>query len=130
MIKFDDSFQQTLVMPRLKYGRPSPIWYRDVEFVTRFVRKYKLREVGAAPAGIRRKAVRATARIKAIKIPDIYGGMRGPHLHLGSGTYILNDKQWADFSKNVMEDARNKLKNAKTVNFPQLMDLSSTLETF
>ncbi|NYT02556.1 MAG: hypothetical protein GKC10_07355 [Methanosarcinales archaeon] len=57
----------------------------------------------------------------------IYGGMKVPHLHYKGEIYILNEKQWGDFSTMVLQEFRAKLADVKTVGFNQLMDLSDVV---
>jgi transposase len=55
------------------------------------------------------------------------GGIRVPHLHYKGELYLLNKKQWNEFSGEILKEFSKKLAETKTVNFGQLMDLSETM---
>lgn len=59
-----------------------------------------------------------------LKIPSFPGGIRGPHIHFGGDIYLLNDKQWQEFSDRIIKNIQEKLANAKAINFEQVMELS------
>ena len=55
------------------------------------------------------------------------GGIRVPHLHYKGELYLLNKKQWNEFSGEILKEFSKKLAETKTVNFGQLMDISETM---
>jgi len=59
----------------------------------------------------------------------IYGGMKLPHLHSGDNIYLLDDKQWADFSATVLTGIKDKLNATQKVTFDQLADLAAGTQT-
>ena len=65
--------------------------------------------------------------LRRIKFP---GGILGTHFHLDGKIYILNDKQWAKFSNNVINVFQDKLKNAGTINMEQFAKINETLTSF
>lgn len=56
------------------------------------------------------------------------GGMKVPHLHFNGEIYVLNKKQWSEFSGEILKEFSKKLTETKTVSFGQLMDLSETMD--
>jgi hypothetical protein len=56
-----------------------------------------------------------------------YGGMVGPHLHLGDKTYILNDEQWNKFSKELIADFKSKLDAAKAITFEDAVNIHGSI---
>jgi hypothetical protein len=50
--------------------------------------------------------------------------MRMPHLHYAGEIYILNESQWADFSKSAVAALGEKLGRAQKVAFENVMQLS------
>lgn len=59
---------------------------------------------------------------------SVRGGMKVPHLHLADHIYLLNDKQWQEFSGMMLKSIKDKLDNTNKVNFDQLMTLASAAE--
>lgn len=57
---------------------------------------------------------------------DIRGGMKAPHIHLDGKIYLLNEKQWAEFSTKVIVDFQERLEKAKSIpmNFDQLTSVA------
>ena len=50
------------------------------------------------------------------------GGIRGPHIHFEKNIYLLDEKQWRDFSGRIMKDIQSRIANANSVSFDQLLD--------
>ncbi len=99
------------------YGGPRDIWIRNEKLLGELIAKWKLQPY-AAVAG--KKAY--------MYDPDIRGGIRLAHLHAKGNIYLVDEKQWKDFSGRVMRDFRARLESAQSVNFEQLMDLSEAVE--
>jgi hypothetical protein len=79
---------------------------------------------GAAGTGITENpGTRGTASRVLIWDPT-RGGMRNPHLHYAGEIYILNESQWADFSKSAMSALSAKLGGAQKVTFENVMQIS------
>jgi hypothetical protein len=57
---------------------------------------------------------------------DIRGGMKAPHIHLDGKIYLLNERQWAEFSTKVIVDFQERLDKAKSIliNFDQLTSVA------
>ncbi|GEM_PF-4058190 len=57
------------------------------------------------------------------------GGLRIPHLHLRDDIYILDQRQWADFTSTALDNFRARLDSIKSVDFDKLMELSEAIDT-
>lgn len=64
--------------------------------------------------------------ILRLKFP---GGIITPHLHFGTEIYLTTDEQWRGFTAKVLEQFQAKLAKAKNVSFPQIMELSGSIDT-
>ena len=58
-----------------------------------------------------------------------YGGMKLAHVHLNGQIYLLKDEQWREFSKRILADIQNKLKDAKGVSFENTLDIVNSMES-
>ena len=58
-----------------------------------------------------------------------YGGMKLAHVHLNGHTYLLKDEQWREFSKILLVNIQNKLKDAKGVSFENAQDIVNSMES-
>jgi transposase len=56
-----------------------------------------------------------------------YGGMKVPHLHINGEIYLMDKKQWNEFSGKIIKEFSKKLAEAKSVNFRQLTELSDAM---
>ena len=56
-----------------------------------------------------------------------YGGIKIPHVHYDGKMYQLTDKQWIEFSQQIIDKFQSKLSHAKGINFNQLMELSDAM---
>ena len=104
------------------------MWFRNMERIGELVKRWELKPVpeeylarDEIPFEIERGEMR-------IKIPPFPGGMRNPHLHFKGEVFLLNEEQWGEFSKQIVEDFKAKLSSVKTVNFEQLIELQSALD--
>ena len=114
----------------LKCGGNLALWVRFNELTAAFIAAQQPTRViatGGAPVAAQ------TAEVRSAKAPitwggNKWGGMRGPHLHYAGEIYILNDKQWQDFSAQVLGKLKEKLNGAQKVTFNQLMEVSDAVE--
>lgn len=115
----------------LKCGGRMFLWVRFNELTAAFIAAQQPTRVvatgGAAMAA-------QTAEVRSAKPPitwdgNKWGGMKGPHLHYGGEIYILSDKQWQDFSAQVLGKLKEKLNSAQKVTFNQLMEVSDAVES-
>lgn len=113
-----------LIRWRWRYGRPADFWLSHIDTVAAFIKEHKLRAV-------ERENLQVIPEEKSvIDIDDIigsHGGRKLAHLHYRGDIYLLNDNQWKAFSNKIIGGFAEKLANAKTVNFEQLIQLSDAM---
>jgi hypothetical protein len=85
------------------------VFARNAERIGKLVQQYQLQRA-AVPTEL-----------------GIAGGIRVPHLHVEDETYILTDKQWSEFSKSIVADAKLKLAKVNEVSFEEGIVLGSLL---
>ncbi|MCP4898596.1 MAG: hypothetical protein GY906_16610 [bacterium] len=56
------------------------------------------------------------------------GGLKMPHVHLGEEVFRLEQEQWMEFSTGVIREMADRLVEANTVRFGELMDLAEITE--
>ena len=129
---------QSTLQSRWIGGVPADFWVLHRDFVQTFVKKQKLAAVApehlvadeSTPVFAPVEGGKGEAlALKILKPRPFPGGLRIPHLHVGDKVYQLDQKQWRDFSSTVMTSFRQKLENAQTVSFVQVMELSDALDS-
>jgi hypothetical protein len=123
----------------LKNGGRLDLWISNKRFVASFIRKYKLKPEKDLPVyddpGLMMNEAAYTntraAKSKAMALRPItpWGGIRIPHLHHGVNIYLVDDKQWSNFSKAIIKDFQGRLSNAGSISFDQLMDVSEAVNS-
>ncbi len=118
-------------------GRPAEIWlgYRDI--VGNFVKKNKLKppkpeeypylptsgEIGEFEGMVSRSKTKL-----AIRWPFPFpGGIRAAHVHYGPDVYLLNQKQWNSFTKQVMKDVQNRISKTEQVSFEEALQITEAV---
>jgi hypothetical protein len=116
-------------------GLPVEIMRNYVEFFRDLIKQGQLEEIGqqvATPNQVMSLGFRSAFsgsglfgvvgrllgfNVGPVKIPDIdiRGGIRAPHIHLDGKIYYLSERQWSDFSQNVIQDFQVRLDAAKSV---------------
>ena len=111
---------------RWLWGRPADFWISHGEFVEKFIIENKLEPIKKEhfPMEAMEKRV-----IVMKDIINPWGGRKFAHLHSKGEFYPLKEEQWKLFSEKVLEGFTDKLANAKTINFEQLIALSDAMET-
>jgi len=112
-------------------GRPAEIWISKIDIIEKLIKQNKLKPLDMIHYPVMdpgaEMAAPTTAAKSAKKLvfdPRPFpGGLRQPHIHFGTDIYILNRKQWQDFSSKVMADLRANLEAAGTVGFEQLVEM-------
>jgi len=56
-----------------------------------------------------------------------YGGMKVPHLHINGEIYLMDKKEWNEFSSKIIKEFSKKLAETKSVNFRQFTELSDAM---
>ncbi len=51
------------------------------------------------------------------------------HVHLNGQIYLLKDEQWREFSKILLVNIQNKLKDAKGVSFENAQEIVNSMES-
>ncbi len=112
----------TILERKWIYGGPRDIWIKNAKFLGELVQKWKLQAYSF-------EAGRAKNAKALIFDPDIRGGIRLAHLHFKGNVYLVNERQWKEFTGKVIKDFQAKLAAAPSVNFEQLMDLSDAVDS-
>lgn len=108
----------------LKNGGRRDFWLSHVDIVGRYIKKLGRDVVQINTPVMSPVASKTKASTKAIIWDPTRGGMRMPHLHYEGEIYILNEKQWASFSKMAMKSLTNKLAKVQKVGFEDVMQIS------
>ena len=117
----------------LKNGGRRDFWVSQVSIIERFIKAnlnelVRIQVANQSPVGLEVKAAApAAAAKKAIIWDPTRGGMRMPHLHYAGEIYILNESQWAAFSKGAMKALAEKLDKVQKVTFDDVLQVSETL---
>ncbi len=117
-----------------RWGMPAELWITNVEFVADFIRKHGVRAMprehlvadDPVPLVILERA--AEERLPVFPPRPFPGGIRVAHLHFNGDFYPLDQEQWEEFSRSMVERFQAKLEHVGTVSFDQLMELSKTME--
>ncbi len=115
-------------------GIPATIWLRNASLIKELVRKFGIKPATEGPQATHLAALSVAVgeRLEVpsvIKRPPIPGGIRVPHLHLDGDVYLLNDKQWKEFSGKLIKQLQSRLSRVNAVSFEQAVELSETIET-
>lgn len=111
-----------------KRGPHKDFWILHAEIVEKIINANKLRPLSTQYHVAKLDISEKTSSEQAYAEWWLkYGGIRVPHLHYNGEIYLLNKKQWAEFSGEIIKDFSRKLSEAKTVNFGQLMELSDAV---
>jgi hypothetical protein len=111
-------------------------WAINPKLVGEFIHAHELQEATLAPS-VRRGAGPAMAPKESAAGPHglplvdlgIRGGIRVAHLHFENRIYMLDDKQWAEFSKGIVAEFKAALGKVNQVSFEQAMVLGSMAPT-
>jgi hypothetical protein len=115
----------------LKSGGRMEIWISQAVQVGRFVEAHlkdltKVRVAVEARAGLEAPAG-AQAAARVLIWDPTRGGMKMPHLHYAGEIYILNEAQWAEFSKGAVSALAERMNKAQRVRFDDVMQLSEAV---
>ncbi len=128
-----------------RIGRPADIWLSHQGMVADVIKKYKLKALDVASypsvpamdmgaleemATVTTKAKTTAALPAKIRWPRPFpGGLRIPHVHYGADIYLLDARQWKDFSTAVLSDVSKRIASAKEVSFEQAVELAEAANT-
>ena len=111
------------------FGKPRDFWTNYKDQIGQLVKEGKLQpaELNDLPLhqDIETMALLTSSTPKNKR--QFFGGMRTPHVHYQGNVYILKEEQWQDFSSKIKDQFIEKLKNANTLSFDQVMELSETI---
>ena len=114
----------------LKNGGRWDFWVSHVEIIERYV-KETIKELiqirTPATQILVAPEARPAAPSKAILWDPTRGGMRMPHLHYAGEIYLLNEAQWANFSKIATKSLAERLAKVQKVGFEEVMQVSEAL---
>jgi hypothetical protein len=123
-------------------GRPAELWMSHRQWVGEFIDKYQLRPLTPdgypyyqAPGHLAEPVIHAAAEHseRAESRPKwpwpwpFPGGIRIPHFHFGPDVYLVERKQWEEFSNRVVKDLQERLAQAKEISFEQTLALSEAV---
>ena len=110
-------------------GYPAPFWIRNVCMIDEFIKGAKSYEVPEAylPKATADLQARGATTRPVIFDPGIWGGNRGPHLHLGEKIFLLDEKQWKAFSDKLTAVFRSKLEHANVIPVQDMMALDDAI---
>lgn len=61
------------------------------------------------------------------RVPPFPGGWRSAHLHFDGDIYLLDHKQWREFSKARLEEFSHQLENTRTISFENFVEVGEAL---
>ncbi len=122
-------------------GKATIPWKRPFPFpgipADRFILNAQLREailanaapimLATGPAGAQPMAASSHGTLKVID-GGIRGGMRAYHIHDGDRVLALDEKQWAEVSRSILDRARQQLNQAKQISFEEAAYLVEAME--
>ena len=107
-------------------GPHNPMFWRYKNIVEKFVKEMKLEPIHEEM--IQKRSL----ELNPLHMDPPwwkYGGMKLAHVHLNGHTYLLKDEQWREFSKILLVNIQNKLKDAKGVSFENAQDIVNSMES-
>ena len=115
---------------QLKIGMPPDHLHIKAGVIKAFIDKNNLKQVAmptmAAASGGRTAIAELPAASRLIDL-GIRGGIRVPHLHFGDDVFMLTEKQWKTFSKEILLSCKAALSKAQTISFENAVDLTASL---
>ncbi len=123
-------------------GRPAEIWIAQLDVVEGMIKEYELKplaeehypvmdithHLSPMEAHMAQMDAKAAKRVASVNPKPFPGGLRLPHLHFKDEIYLLDNKQWKEFSFKVIRSLKDRLNRAKTVSFDQLLEASAGVD--
>ena len=121
-----------------EFGRPAEVWLSYRQLISKLIAQHKLKALPpeAYPylpmAGEPGVAAFTTAPASGKKASGLRwpipfpGGMRIPHLHFNEDIYLVEPKQWKEFSHAVVKDIQQRLANAAETSFDEILQLGQS----
>jgi hypothetical protein len=110
----------------LKCGGRWEFWVNQINVIEQFMKSAagkELTQVNVATHSAVKQEMKAASG-KAILWDPTRGGMRMPHLHYAGEIFLLNEKQWEDFSKLAMQALTEKMGKMQKVTFEKVMQIA------
>lgn len=117
-------------------GLPRPFWAAKHFFIGRFIKEHGLKPIDQRDL-VWDDPVPIAPIVDALPVEEARqirwprpfpGGLRFAHVHHGSELYALDREQWKVFSQEVMETVRDRITQAETVGFADLIELSDAVD--
>lgn len=124
-----------LLIKRWLNGRPAEIWIAQLDVVEGMIKEHKLKPLGEEHypvmdishhlSPMEAQLSKKTVHVNPKPFP---GGLKHPHLHFKDEIYLLDNKQWREFSVKVIKSLKDRLNRARTVSFDQLLEASAGID--
>jgi len=117
------------VRPRWVFGGPRDFWILNREFVGELIARFKLQPIEREyliaddPIPSFDRVGEPEAAVAFLRPRPFPGGLRIAHLHWRDEVYQLDQEQWKEFSGTIIEGFQERLRQAGSVSFDQLMAL-------
>ena len=125
---------ELMIRPPWRWGMPAPIWLYQIDRIRDLVNQWGLKPISSHyrefGGGIADRMDVPDGERPVIRGPfpiPFPGGRKYAHLHLDDKIFVLNDEQWSEFSKTVVDDLQKRLRHAGQVNVQQLTEISETI---
>ncbi len=115
----------------LKNGGKIAFWAKNAKVVNKYINAHKLEEFSNHHLSIGKvlKEANLSKKVQENRKELKNGGMRVPHLHYDGKIFLLDEQQWKEFSKTIIDEFQQKLAKANSINYEQLMELSGAMES-
>ena len=107
-----------------KIGIPADCWLGEEELIGKFITANKLKAAGKVAAGVAKSTAKA---ISIDNIIDPRGGRKTPHLHFKGDIYLLDAKQWREFSTPVLKEMSARLAAVRSIPFESFIEVSQAV---
>lgn len=126
-----DKFELIFRLP-WQWGMPAPIWLDQIDRIRDLVNQWNLEPIsphyGSFGGGIAKRMDVPDGELPVVRWPSPFpGGRKLAHLHLDDKIFVLNDKQWSEFSQTVVNEMQERLGRAGRVNVQQITEISEAI---
>lgn len=112
------------------------IWVAQAKMIGQLIKEWKINPVPREHLPYHRYTMmsqpvtkheaEAEERLTPIIPRPFPGGLKIAHFHYKGEIYLLNKEQWQEFTSLAIGMVKDKIQNAKTVNYKPLMELTET----
>lgn len=118
----------------LSSGKSANFWIDNERKIGEFIEKNKISHVSRDTAGVK-EAIEALAPENSPEnvadlidsLSGIAGGIRIPHFHYKERLYLLNQKQWKEFSGGIVKELSERLASSGVVDIQDLVSISNVV---